>query len=348
MIQHNFIYIFFVFCTGLSPATTAQVFKIGSIDIYGNRKTDAGIIYKNLDVKEDDSVRVGNFKTEDVVAKLTQIPGVRYASVNPVCCDPSGNLLIYIGIGESDSVIIKHRDAPTQNIKLPAEMVDTYNSFKNEVQQAVEKGEAAEVDTSGYALFTYLPARNLQKSFLQYASQNVQLLASILRNSEYTEQRAAAAEIIAYSTDRKFVADNLLFAVDDPDDEVRNNATRALGILVGYARAHPGLKLNIPAAPFIRMMNSIVWTDRNKGASVLTQLSESRNAKILNEIKQKALPSIIEMAKWKDRAHAFFAFIILGRISGEDEKLLVEKNFSDNYIAEVNAMIDKIANKKRM
>ena len=47
------------------------------------------------------------------------------------------------------------------------------------------------------------------------------------------------------------------------------------------------------------------------------------------------------MSKWKDRGHAAFSFVILGRIAGVDEKLLIAKNYSKDWPAEVEAMIDK-------
>ena len=89
------------------------------------------------------------------------------------------------------------------------------------------------------------------------------------------------------------------------------------------------------------MINSIVWTDRNKGTMVLMQLTQTYNKKFLQEIKQQALPSIIEMAKWKDRSHSFSSFVLLGRIAGEDEKTLIAKNFSPNWPAEVESMAKK-------
>ncbi len=133
----------------------------------------------------------------------------------------------------------------------------------------------------------------------------------------------------------------MFFATDDPNENVRNNATRALGILAGYIRMHPNLKVTIPAEPFIKMLNSIVWTDRNKGAGVVMYLTEDRNPILLNKLKQHSLPSIIEMARWKSREHAFFSFIILGRIAGVDEQSLINTNFSKEWRSEMDKMIKK-------
>ena len=332
-------YILFTLNLFLSLYTSAQTLKIGVIEIYGNRKVNSDLIYDHLGVKGGDTISLEHFKLDDVIAGLKQIPGVKYATANPVCCDTASNLLIYIGIGETDSVLIKHRKAPTQAIQLPDYMINSFRNFKDQIEPAIKSGEGTEDDTHGYALIKYQPARKEQTKFIEYARKNLTLLTNMLKNSKYAEQRAAAAMIIAYSENRKKVIDNLIYAVDDTDDEVRNNATRALGILAAYSRSHPELHITIPVEPFIKMVNSIIWTDRNKGASVLMQLSQNRDPKILNQIKQQALLSIIEMAKLKERGHAFFSFFILGRIAGVDEQSLFNKNYSKDYMSEVEAMV---------
>ncbi|MGI8601270.1 MAG: hypothetical protein ACR2KB_18590 [Chitinophagaceae bacterium] len=318
----------------------SQTFRVGSIDIYGNRKVSTDTVLVYISVKEGDSIDMSNFLYKAEAAKLKQIAGVRHATVNPVCCNTDGNLMVYIGIGESDSVILKFRHAPPQNNRLSGAMMTAFQNFNKQIQAAVttDKGED---DSHGYALFNYKPAREEQKKFIRFATDHFTLLARVLKYSKYAEHRAAAAQIIAYSANRKKVVEHLLFATDDPDENVRNNATRALGILAGYIRMHPNLKVTIPAEPFIKMLNSIVWTDRNKGAGVLMYLTEDHNPTLLNKLKQQSLPSIIEMAKWKSREHAFFSFIILGRIAGVDEETLNSKNFSKEWRYEMDKMIKK-------
>jgi hypothetical protein len=320
---------------------SAQSFKVGTIDIYGNRTVKSDAVLAQLNVKEGDSISHESFSPGDEAKMLEQIQGVTYATVNPVCCDTSGNLMLFIGIGEKDSVILTPRKAPAEDIRLPGEMMEAYNDFNDQIEPAIKSGLATEDDSFGYSLMNYPPARKEQNKFITFASRYFSLLSKVLKNSRYDEQREAAAQIIAYSLHKKMVVKNLLYAIYDPDQTVRNNATRALGILAGYIALHPELKISIPAGPFIKMMNSIVWTDRNKAANVLMQLTKSRDPKLLHEIKQQALPSVIEMAKWKDRGHAFYSFVILGRIAGVDEKLLIPGNYSADWPANIDSMVKK-------
>ncbi|HLK31138.1 MAG TPA: FtsQ-type POTRA domain-containing protein [Puia sp.] len=321
-----FAIVLMFFCTAFS-----QSFKIGTLDIYGNRKTDTNTVLQHLKFKIGDSINHDNFKPEEIAAQLEKIPGVKHATANAICCDTNNNIMLYIGIGESDSVILKYRNAPVQNIKLPDTMTKTYQNLIIQNEKAVESGQSSEDDSQGYSLVNFEPAKNEQLKFILFAKNNFALLSDVLKNSKFAEQRAAAAEIIAYSSDRKKVLDNLIHATHDADEEVRNNSIRALGVLAGYLNAHPELKITVPAEPFIRLLNSIVWTDRNKGAMLLMQLTQKRDAALLQKIKQQALPSIIEMANWADRNHALMSFIILGRIAGADEQELFNKNNSGEW-----------------
>jgi hypothetical protein len=74
--------------------------------------------------------------------------------------------------------------------------------------------------------------------------------------------------------------------------------------------------IKIPLRPFIEMLNSIEWTDRNKSSNALNSLTYKRDPAILSELRQRALPSLIEMARWKSPGHAGASFFLLGRVAG--------------------------------
>src|SRR5690349_996578 len=147
----------------------AQSIKIGSIEIFGNRKIGSDIILSRLSIKQGDRISDEDFKPENVVAATEHIPGVKHATVTPVCCDPANHMLLYVGIGETDSVILKHRPAPKQNIKLSDDMIIAYRNLDKQRESAVRSGQATEDDSQGYALFDYPPARNVQIRYLDFA-----------------------------------------------------------------------------------------------------------------------------------------------------------------------------------
>jgi hypothetical protein len=72
------------------------------------------------------------------------------------------------------------------------------------------------------------------------------------------------------------------------------------------------------------MLTSLVWEDRNKAAAVLLWLTASRPAPAPAARRAEALPSLVEMARWKHPGHAQAAFILLGRVAGLGEKAIGE------------------------
>jgi len=79
---------------------------------------------------------------------------------------------------------------------------------------------------------------------------------------------------------------------------------------------HPDAQVKISPTWFIEMLNSLVWTDRNNGAVALVNLTESRDAGTLDQLRDRALPSLVEMARWQYLQHALPAYILLGRAAG--------------------------------
>ena len=134
-----------------------------------------------------------------------------------------------------------------------------------------------------------------------------------------------AAWIIPYAPDKKKIVPELLDAVHDEDETVRNNATRALAVLAKYSAEHSSEGIIIPWNDFIIMTGSLTWTDRNKGLAVLESLTRKRDPFLLKKLKEQSLTDLAEMAKWKNPGHALYAFIILGRVAGIADEDIFKK-----------------------
>jgi hypothetical protein len=108
--------------------------------------------------------------------------------------------------------------------------------------------------------------------------------------------------------------------ISDPADEVRNNAMRALLVFADMDPAASRNTPRIPPEPFIALLNSPVFSDRNKASGALMALSASRDPGLLATLRKGALTPLVEMARWKSAGHALFAFTILGRIAGYSDE----------------------------
>jgi hypothetical protein len=117
--------------------------------------------------------------------------------------------------------------------------------------------------------------------------------------------------------------------------EMRNNSVRALGVL---ASSSERVSAWIPAEDFARMLNSGVWTDRNKAGLLLDVLSRRRDRRLLRVLRSQALESLVEMARWRDAGHASYARMILGRIAGIEEVRLQQLADSGKVEEIINAV----------
>jgi HEAT repeat protein len=144
------------------------------------------------------------------------------------------------------------------------------------------------------------------------------VLRDVLAHSAPASQRALAAQILGYAPDKRTVVRDLIAAVHDPNDDVRNNAVRALAIIAKYAAAHPELGIRVPGEPFVDLLNSLEWSDLNKGSWALHSLSEGEHpdTAAMAMVRAHALPRLIEMARWKDPGHAQLPFLLLARVLG--------------------------------
>lgn len=325
-----------------SNLASAQPERISIIDFFGLRTVTAEQVRKVIAIREGDTLD-DKFDAAEMEKRIREIPGVKHGTFSIVCCDPGTNgKIIFIGISEDEMARSEYNDAPTGKISLPAEIQTAYDSMMHYMIEGIMKGESGEDRTKGYSLMNYPPARFRQEKFLQFARSKWNTLINVLHNAADADQRAIAAAVIAYGDDKRKIVNELLHAVHDPDDEVRNNSTRALALLAGYAHENPGSGIIIPPDPFIKMIRSIVWTDRNKGIAVLAGLTAGRDKKVLEILRRECLAELMEMARWKSAGHAGYPFLILGRMAGvSDESIFLsmdlpdKKSITDEYLKKI-------------
>ncbi len=289
---------------------------VGIIDFYGLRTVTVKQVSDALPISVGDSPMPENFAS--VERRLRAIPGVVDARLNLVCCH-EGRSILFAGIAESDAPALVFHRPPIGPARLPADIVQAGADFMEALPAAVLRG-VGEDHSQGHALSFDPAVHAIQERFIVYAARQRKLLRDVLRNSAEATHRALAAQVLGYAADKKAIVPDLVSAMRDPDANTRNNATRALLIIAALAERAPERRLRIPPQPFIDLLNSLVWTDRNKSAGALEQLTASRDPALLSALRTRALPSLIEMARWKSPAHAASAIVIVGRIGGLSEE----------------------------
>ncbi len=294
--------------------------KIGSIELFGQSGLETAHFLKNLSVHPGDSYRWKNMAAvmqvidEDVRREY----GKPATDVAPVGFDENGAMIIFIGLPGPTVRKLLPRPWPHGSAKLDSEGLALYKSFGDTLLPALQRGGGREDDSQGYALFSDPELRAIQMRMRTYALAHDALIRKVLDTSTEALHRQAAAELLGYARHSKAQMDCLMRATADPDDTVRNNAVRAIGVLV---KSDAKIAKSLPPTRFIAMVCSGTWTDRNKGSMVLQELSKWRKPLVLSEIRRTALPSLIEMARWRS-GHSNDPRAILGRVAGIEEKPL--------------------------
>lgn len=309
-----------------------QVPPIGIVNFYGLRNVTEKQVRQALTFREGDSLAISDDELQhrigDSQRRLEALPGVVHARLNFLCCEGAQTIL-YVGIQETGVPALEFRNAPNGADRLPQDVNDAGKAFEQALSQAVLKGDAREDDSKGYALFHDSACRAVQERFVEFAARDLPLLEKVLRNSGDAGQRALAAEIIGYAKDKPATIPLLAYGMADPNSNVRNNSMRALGVIARFARKHRDAQIQVPAEPFVAMLNSLDWTDRNKSSIALLELTDKRDPGILKEMHEEALGSLVDMARWKDAGHAYAPFMLLGRVAGISEDA-IQKAWDQN------------------
>lgn len=297
-----------------SPAAAAD--SLAAVDLHGLRRVPEAAVREAVGLRAGDPVP----RSVDAIrARVAALPGVAEVDLSTVCCTPAGRSALHVGIRERGTPAATYRAAPGGAARLPAAMLAAAAAFDSALGPAVRRGATEEDGSQGYALNADPGLRAAQERFRRLAATGFDTLRTVLRTSADARHRAHAAQLIAYAPDRRLVAAELLHAVDDPDETVRNNAVRALGLLAAWAAEHPEAGVTVPARPFLRLLNSVTWSDRNKGSLAMLVISAGRDPALLAELRACALPSLVEMARWSNPGHNLAPFVILARLAGVED-----------------------------
>lgn len=299
----------------------AQTPTIAVIDFYGLGRVPAAEARRALGFAVGDSVpapaRMGEAKE-----RLEALPGVAVAHFSAVCCE-QGGVMVYVGIEQDGAPAHRFRPAPTGDARLPDDVLRAGEDFQRALMRAVQAGSAEEDASQGHALMKDSAARAVQERFVGFAARDLERLRAVLRGSADAAQRALAAQVLGYAPDKRAVVGDLVEAMRDPDESVRNNAMRALALIAALAQRRPERGIRVPPEPFVALLTSPVWTDRNKASFALMELTQTRGSTLMSALRAGAVPALIDMAQWKSPGHALPAFLALGRVAGlSDDEIM--------------------------
>jgi len=298
-----------------AQAPRLDTIPVATIDFYGLRTVPDTAARRALGLAPgvtlaDPAVRAS------ATARVEALPGVRAVRLDPVCCAESGGVILYVGVEETGAPTLRFAPAPSGAARLPAEVVAAGEAFSRAFAEAVAHGDFAETDTAGHAVMHWPAAGAAQLRFVDLAARFAPELRAVLHTSADPRQRALSARVLGYAPDKTTVVGDLAAALHDPDEGVRNDAARALALIGLLAQRRPELGIRVPYDALVGMLDSPVWTDRNKASLALAQLTESRDPALMRLLRERSLPALLEMARWQNPGHAGAALVVLARVAG--------------------------------
>jgi hypothetical protein len=299
-------------------ADEPKSFRIGVIDFYGAQGMDTAALREKISVRGCQVIALDDMEKSlaAIKSEVLAAAGMKVTDIEVLCCDVPETWDLYVGLLGNSYKPATYATTPVGEVKLPGQGLALYKQDLDLLMESIQKGQATEDDSKGYQLATYAPAQKVQLAMRKYALGHTEEIERVLRGSKYVEQRQASAMLLGYSDRLDGQVRALEAATDDPDPEVRNNAVRALEVMLAA-----GQIAGMSVKPFVAMLYSGAWSDRNKASLLLDRMTVSRNPALLRELRE-ALGPLEDGARWHSPGHARPFLDILGRIGGIDEKRL--------------------------
>jgi len=297
---------------GAAAPEGPQIPRVHYIDLYGTGKITAARILREAKLETGQPLPASKGDLEE---RINQIAGISRVRVEAICCE-GPDAVLFVGVEEKDGPRVSFRSEPMGKSVLPADLVDHYQQFVETVAKAVEQ----KISSDQVEISLANAAHGFEAEFTAFADEHAPLLRDVLRNTDDAEQRAIAAAVIGYAPKKAAVADDLQYALQDPDETVRGNAMRSLKALAIAGVRDSSLGIRISPTWLIELLNSLVLNDRLQAADLLLILSDQRETAVLDQMRQRALPSLAEMARWETLRYALPPFLLVGRIAGFDEE----------------------------
>ena len=302
-----------LFCCPLASAQGEdQTYTVGQIYYFGYAGIDMKPVRERVAVHLGDALREGEFPREEkiIATTITSVTGEPPTGVAEVCCDGAHHLFLFIGMNGTSSRRMTTQALPVGRDHLDQAALKLFQHYQAANQRAVNAGVAGEDDSLGYAVADYPEARQVELAMLAYAIHHGPKLEAVLHHAADVQQRRASAALLGYTQRSSSQIDALAHAANDADSLVRNNAVRALEVLAG---AKDATGINVNPEPFIDLLFSEHWTDRNKGSFLLEKLSRNGDPVFLAKLRSEALLPLLEGAAW-DSGHAYPFLELLKRI----------------------------------
>lgn len=221
--------------------------------------------------------------------------------------------------------------APTKDIADPEGLVAAWMEYEKKHYELFLKGALHMPPGSCPALhcindFSNPELKPYLEIFQTKVARNKDDLVKVLRESRNAEQRAAAAFLLAHTTDAAVLVQTLEPSIADANSTVRNNVMRVL-MEIGVRQQDVMIRI----APLLQALDYPKSTDRNKALYTLLSLADRPGNKMI--LQRQAGETLLKILRLTQPNNHDPAYEILKKISG--------KNYGDRDYANWAAWLKK-------
>jgi hypothetical protein len=290
--------------------TVAQVPDVQDINFYGLRRVSAESVLRAAKLHSGEPLPRSKGDMEDAIE---QVPGILRTRVEAICCEGK-NAVVFVGIEEREGPHVGFRQPPSGTAPPPIGMMEAYQQFLAALRHSGQQPHAEGRDPA---------LTDAEEKFTAFAKGDLPVLREALRNGAEAEERAAAAIVIGYAPKKFEIMPDLQYALRDPDESVRSNAIRSMHASV-VSVGNPAQGLPVPLGTLVDLLQSLVLSDRLEAADLLVSLTDGGDQGPLTIMRARALPALVEMARWESLRYAIRPYILVGRIAGFSEKEIIQ------------------------
>jgi hypothetical protein len=285
---------------------------IVAIDFYGAATVDFTSLGAVIPFQVGDLFEEGTTFLERSPEESQKLIDNNRISYAPVFIPELKGWVLYVDVEPPDTSPAIWNPTPSETDRLPARIVHLYEHAMN--RHANGGIHAGEETTNGYSLSKDPIMRSDELKLIDYVrkKRHAKRVYSVLNRSASPRDRIAAAWIAGYAAKGSDQLTALLHAIMDPDSTVRNNAIRVLAVLASH---DAGIARRIPPDPFIAMLHSLTWSDRNKAMFLLDPVTAARDPHTIETLRRQAIEPLRQMSRWTYWGHASMALVLLGRIA---------------------------------
>ncbi len=283
---------------------------IVAIDFYGAAAVDFTRLRAVIPFQVGDIFGEGATFQERSPEEFQKLINKNRISYAPVFIPELNGWVLYVDVEPPDTSPAIWNPAPAETEKLPAKIVHLYEHAMDRYGNGgIYAGDET---TNGYSLSKDPIMRSDELKLIEYARAHAKRVYSALKRSASPRDRIAAAWVAGYAPKGSHQLTALLHAVLDPDSTVRNNAIRVLAVLASH---DVGIARRISPDPFIPMLHSLTWSDRNKAMFLLDPVTAARDPQTIKSLRRQAIEPLRQMSRWTYWGHASMALVLLGRIA---------------------------------